>query len=149
MLAFAPEPIRENLLYGCCYPQAIALGCAGLLVLFRGGDRPRLWRYLVAGGLFVLAHWVYVAVSILLILPCCSASRSWLVASVSWLRSDAASARALSRWPLASIVSPNQPNRSRKKSRALEARLELARGRPRRSVGVTRSYWLVVLLHAL
>ncbi len=64
MLAFAPEGIRDNLLYGCCYPQAIALGCAGLIALCRGGDRPRWWRYLIAAVLFVLANWVYVGVSI-------------------------------------------------------------------------------------
>jgi hypothetical protein len=64
MLAFAPEGVRDNLLYVGCYPQAIALGCAGLLVLSRGGDRPRLWRFWVAAGLFVLAHWVYVAVAV-------------------------------------------------------------------------------------
>ena len=58
MLAMAPDRVRENLLFECCYPQAMCLGCAGLLVLGKR-DRPRWWRYPIALGLFVIAHWVY------------------------------------------------------------------------------------------
>ena len=64
MLVFAPGRISDTLLIECCYPIAITLGCTGILVLVRGGDRPRWWRYPIAAGLFVLAHWVYLGVSV-------------------------------------------------------------------------------------
>ena len=65
MLALAPDRLRENLLIECYYPQAIAFGCVGLLLLGRA-DRPRWWRYPAAAMCFVLAHWVYVGVSVFL-----------------------------------------------------------------------------------
>ncbi|HEY3788166.1 MAG TPA: hypothetical protein VGL71_04885, partial [Urbifossiella sp.] len=58
MLALAPDRVRDNLLFECCYPQAMFLGCAGLLIL-GNRDRPDWWRYPMAFGFFVLAHWVY------------------------------------------------------------------------------------------
>lgn len=64
MLALAPDRVRDNLLFECCYPQGIALGCGGLLVLGGGGDRPRAWRYAAGAGLFVLAEWVYVGAAV-------------------------------------------------------------------------------------
>jgi hypothetical protein len=38
-----------------------------VLILSSGGDRPRWWRYPIAAGLFVLAHWVYAGVSVWLL----------------------------------------------------------------------------------
>jgi hypothetical protein len=67
MLAVAPDRIRDILLFECCYPIAISLGCAGVLVLTTGGERPRWWRYPIAAGLFVLAHWVYAGVAVWLL----------------------------------------------------------------------------------
>lgn len=63
MLALAPVRVRNNLLFECCYPQAMFLGCAGLLIL-GNRDRPSWWRYPMGFGLFVLAHWVYLGVSV-------------------------------------------------------------------------------------
>lgn len=66
MLALAPERVRANLLFECCYPQAMFLGCTGLLLLGHG-DRPRWWRYPAAFACFILAHWVYLGVCIWLL----------------------------------------------------------------------------------
>jgi uncharacterized membrane protein len=63
MLAQAPARIRENLLLECCYPQAMFLGCVGLIILGRR-DRPAWWRYPASFILFVVAHWVYLGVSV-------------------------------------------------------------------------------------
>ena len=63
MLALAPDRVRANFLFECCYPQAMFLGCAGLLVL-GSRDRPRWWRYPLAFSFFVLAHWTYLGVSV-------------------------------------------------------------------------------------
>jgi hypothetical protein len=62
MLLLAPDRIRENFLYECYYPLAMALGCGALLVLGRGPGWPRWWRVVLAAGLLVLACWVYLGV---------------------------------------------------------------------------------------
>ena len=54
--------VRDNFLFECYYPLAMALGCAALLVLGRGPGWPRWWRVVAGGLLFGLAHWVYLGV---------------------------------------------------------------------------------------
>ena len=62
MFLLAPGRIVENLLYECCYPLAMTLGCAGFLLLGRGPGWPRWWRILAATGFLLVACWVYVGV---------------------------------------------------------------------------------------
>jgi hypothetical protein len=62
MFLLAPNRIIENLLYECCYPLAMTLGCAGALVLGRGPGWPRWWRIVIATAFLLLACWVYVGV---------------------------------------------------------------------------------------
>jgi hypothetical protein len=66
LLAVAPDRVLDNVLIETTYPTAIALGCAGLVVLDRGGRRPGPWRYVLSMFLFVLAHWVYAGVILIL-----------------------------------------------------------------------------------
>ncbi|HXD87871.1 MAG TPA: hypothetical protein VN641_15365 [Urbifossiella sp.] len=63
LLAIAPDRVRGNLLFECTYPQAMFLGCVGLLILGRG-DRPRWWRYPLGFACFALAHWTYLGVCV-------------------------------------------------------------------------------------
>ncbi len=62
MLLLAPDRVRENFLYECYYPLAMALGCAALLILGRGPGWPRWWRIVLAALLFILACWVYLGI---------------------------------------------------------------------------------------
>jgi hypothetical protein len=76
VLGLAPERVRANLLFECCYPQAMALGCAALLVLGRGPGWPSLWRALASAALMCLACWVYLGVP--LWLGPLALARGWL-----------------------------------------------------------------------
>lgn len=76
VLYLAPDRVRENLLFECCYPQAMALGCAALLVLGRGPGWPSVWRGLASAALMCLACWVYLGVP--LWLGPLALARAWL-----------------------------------------------------------------------
>jgi hypothetical protein len=67
LIAFAPDLILENVLIVCVYPSALFLGICGLLVLEDWDTSVRPWpRFVFAVGLLMLAHWVYIAVIVVL-----------------------------------------------------------------------------------
>lgn len=67
LIAFAPDLILENWLIVCVYPSALFLGTCGLLVLEEWDSSERPWlRFVFALGLLMLAHWVYIAVFVVL-----------------------------------------------------------------------------------
>jgi hypothetical protein len=82
MFLLMPNRLIENLLFECYYPQAMALGCAALLILGRGPGWPRWWRIVLAAVLLILACWVYIGVP--LWLGPLALFRGWLQPGEEW-----------------------------------------------------------------
>lgn len=72
LVAFGPDVLHENLFVACNYPLALCLGLPALKLL----DRPTPGRVLIALGLLLLAHWVYLGVAVFL---AALAGSRWLV----------------------------------------------------------------------
>ena len=62
LVAVGPAVLHENLFVACNYPLALCLGLVAVRLL----DRPTVGRVLIAGGLLLLAHWVYLGVAVFL-----------------------------------------------------------------------------------
>jgi hypothetical protein len=72
LVAFGPDVLHENLFVACNYPLALCFGLPALKLL----DRPTAGRWVLALGLLLLAHWVYLGVAVFL---AALAAARWLV----------------------------------------------------------------------
>lgn len=72
LVAVGPDVLHENLFVACNYPLSLCLGLPALMLL----DRPTAGRWLLALGLLLLAHWVYLGVAVFL---AAVAAARWLV----------------------------------------------------------------------